>query len=248
LNRRPATGVGIFLGTIGLGVASALASRPPADPTRLDFTNEAIRLGGFGLSTAALQLLWAGQWMHAYRDARGTGVSPRLNHRLALDLTRQFSLATGAAEGSVQYLRDWSLSLMGQPFERVLLGVSDLSVHVDPQRSGQTFQLGVRAGYRVYQRRAVWMNVTGGIMGQLDVRPNPLYGVGGAGAQARRSVSGSATFYAQYDLRIFIIDRWSLNLMPRFYLPMGTRRFAGGRAVPGLAPGFELGTGVGVLF
>lgn len=248
LNRRPATGAGILLGTVGLGVASALASRPPLDPTRLDFANEAIRLGGYGLSTAALQLLWAAQWMHAYRDARGTGVTPRVDHRLALELTRNFSLATGPSEGSLQFLRAWSLSLLGQPFERVQLGVSDVSVHANGTGAGQTLALGVRAGYRVYQREAVWMNVGGGVLGQLDLRRNPLYGVADAGAQARRSVAGSATFYAQYDLRIFIIDRWSLNLMPRFYLPVGTRRFAGGRAVPSLAPSFELGTGVGVLF
>jgi hypothetical protein len=248
LNGRPATGVGIFLGTLGLVGASALAAAPPDDPTRRDLANEGARLGGFALSTAALQLLWAGQWMHAYRDAKGGGVSPRTNHRFALEVTRNATLAPGADRGSVEYLRDWSLSLLGQPYERVQLGLSDVAIQGDERRGAATFQAGFRVGYRVYQRRALWMNIGGGAIGQLDVRSNPLFGVAGAGSQPARSISGSASVYAQYDFRIFIIDRWSLNIMPRFYLPVGTRRYADGGAVSSLSPSLELGTGVGVVF
>jgi hypothetical protein len=248
INRRPATGAGILLGAVALAAASSLAAEAPADPTRRDFVNESARLGGFALSTGALQLLWAGQAMHAYRDANGKGASPRVGHRVALELNRNATVAVAPADSSVQLLRDWSVNVLGQPFERVQLGASDLSIHGDEHDRRTTLQVGLRAGYRVYQRHAVWMNVGGGVIGQLSFRPNPLHGVAGSGPQAKTDVGGSATFYTQYDLRIFIVDRWSLNIMPRAFLPVGTRRYRDGRSVASMSPSFELGTGVGVLF
>lgn len=248
INGRRSTGVGILLGSIALGATSLMAGTPPTDPTRQDFINESARLTGFTLSSAAFQLLWAGQIMHAYRDAKGAKVVPRVDHRVALEFTRNATVGAAPGPGSVQYLRDWSLSILGQPADRVQFGVSDLSFHSDPSDRHRTLQGGLRAGYRVFERRALWMNLSGGLIAQLTLRPNPLWGIAGAGPQARSDVAGSTSFYAQYDLRVFILDRWSLNIMPRFFVPLGTRQYQDGRSVSSASPSFELGTGVGVLF
>lgn len=241
-------GAGILIGSLGLVAASLLSRRPPADPTRRDLLSEGARLGGFGLATGALGMLYAGQVMDSFAVARGRRAQADPRWRFRFEAQRMFSLRFSPTPGGVDYLRDWSISLLGQPAPRVFVGASDLSVHVDSPGGANTLQAGLRAGYRVVERKALWLNLSGGVLGQFSFSDNPRYGDPDAGPQSPSSIDASATFFAQSELQWFIVDRWSLNLTPRFYVPVGTRRFGRDLAVPSGAPSFELGTGVGAQF
>ena len=65
-------------------------------------------------------------------------------------------------------------------------------------------------------------------------------------ADAERSFS--AVPYLLFDARLFLLDRWSLGLVPRVSLPLAARRYGGGRALPRYATTFELGAVLGVYF
>ncbi len=241
-------GAGIFVGTLGLVAATAFASRPPADPSLRSPLREGARLGGFGIASGALMSLWAGQAMDAFTVARGRPAKAIANYRLRVELNRSFSLRFGPRPESVDYLRDWSLSILGQPARRVVVGASDLGFHDDGAFGGLTLQAGIRAGYRVLERDRLWLTTSGGVIGQLTVADNPRESSEELGPQSPRRIGGSGTFYAQLEMQWFLADRWSLNFTPRFWVPVGSRRFGRGYAVPTGSPSFELGTGVGVQF
>src|SRR5690606_24956189 len=127
---------------------------------------ETARLLGFGLSTGALGTLWAGQAMAAHNAATGEIPAPRRDHKIELGVTRMFTLAPRLDDGQVRYLRDWTVSLIAQPAPRVHFGVADMGFHLGGAQVGNTAQVGLRAGYRVFDRNRLWLTLSGGAIGQ----------------------------------------------------------------------------------
>jgi hypothetical protein len=246
VNEEFGKGAGMLLGaaTLGLGAWALRASRDPLDFSApglasTTFGGEAIQAVGFGLLTGGLQLLWAAQVMDAYAGAAGiTRPNPRYGHRLALQVTRMATVAYRAGDPAADFYPDWGISLMAQPYRRLSVGLGDLGVHPGDGRT--TVQGGPRIHYRFLERGRVWIGAGVGAVLQGTVAR--------ATAASARNRAFSAIPYGQLDLRLFILDRWSLDLVPRVSVPLGTRFYGGDRALPSHALTFELGTGVGVYF
>ncbi|MBC8071805.1 MAG: hypothetical protein IAG13_25995, partial [Deltaproteobacteria bacterium] len=60
------------------------------------------------------------------------------------------------------------------------------------------------------------------------------------GTRERERGRFGATAYAQLEARIFVLDRLSLDVGPRFSVPLTTRYYGNDRAIPRWAPTFEL--------
>lgn len=253
LNDEYGKGAGMFLGAASLGLG-AFALRRAHDP--LDFSqpglgattfgSEAIQAAGYGVLTGGLHLLWAAQVMDAYAGAAGIEKpTPHVQHRVSLQATRMATVAYRAGDPAADFYPDWNLSVMGQVFRRLSVGLSDLSIKWGPGRS--TYQAGVRLHYRFYDRGRFWLGGALGMAFQGTVgRSAPS--IDAAVAIPARQTAFTAIPYGQLDLRLFILDRWSLDLVPRVSVPLGTRFYGGDRALPRSALTFELGTGVGVYF
>ncbi|MGB1016999.1 MAG: hypothetical protein ACPG4T_22875, partial [Nannocystaceae bacterium] len=112
-----------------------------------------------------------------------------------------------------------------------------------------SFQAGPRVHYRVFDRSRLWIGLGAGVIlqGSIADASDPDAIVYDAPPPGREA-SFAAIPYGQADFRYFILDRWSLNLVPRVSAPIGTRFFRGDRAVPSHAVTFEFGTGIGVYF
>ena len=54
--------------------------------------------------------------------------------------------------------------------------------------------------------------------------------------------------YVQLESRIFVLDRLSLDVSPRLSVPLGTRSYGRGAAIPRWSPTFELAAGPTVYF
>ncbi len=151
---------------------------------------------------------------------------------------------------------DWSLTLLGRVSERVSVGVSDLSVKLGPGRS--TLQAGVRAMVRLYDGvarrnadrtapRPWWVLAGGGVLMQgtsEQQRTDPL--ALGQRSEVRTRAYVGAVPYLQAEAHYFVLDRWSLGVVPRVALPLRTRFYPGGRQLPRYATTFELGAVLGV--
>lgn len=257
LNRQPGRGLAVFTGTAGLvlGTVATWAARDPTEgamgsgPGRDG--REVARLIGFaGLGTAA-GLLYLGQILDAHAKAVGRRAPrPARDHVVALEVSRATTVGFAAGRPAYDLYSDWSLAIMGQVAPRVTLGLSDASIKYARHREMVTVQAGVRAAYRFYDRRRVWLAAGGGALLQgtrADRALDPLVPDPDAPRpDAERAFS--VVPYVHFDARLFLLDRWSLGLVPRMSLPLAARRYGGGRALPRYAPTFELGAVLGVYF
>jgi hypothetical protein len=259
VNGEPAKGLGFFLGTVALGLGSALladAGRGTDVSTKglggSSFGTEVVGGVGYGLMSGALHMLYAAQVMDAYASAAGLRTpQPRVRHRVALEVGRSATVGIRAGDPAAAFYPDWSVTVMGQVARRLSVGASDLSFKQDRGISRTTLQGGVRVHYRFFDRGRVWLGAAAGLIlqgsfgraGGVQVDPDEPP----AGSEG----SFAAIPYAQGDLRFFILNRWSLNLTPRISAPLAGPRFfngAGDRAIPRHAVTLELGTGIGVYF
>lgn len=259
INREPAKGLGYFVGTVALGLGAVMLTQvdrgTDVSTKGLNggsFGTEAITATGFGLLTGALHLLYAAQIMDAHAVAAGRREPrPHTRHKLSVEMGRSATVGVRAGDPAAAFYPDWSMTVMGQVARRLSVGAGDLSVKRDRGASHTTLQGGVRIHYRFLERTRVWMGAAAGIILQGS------FGRGGGGvavdpdASRGKQSTFAAIPYGQLDLRYFILDRWSLNLVPRISAPLaGPRFFNGGgdRAVAQNAVTLELGTGIGVYF
>ncbi|MBL4686952.1 MAG: hypothetical protein JKY37_20320, partial [Nannocystaceae bacterium] len=173
ITKRPGRGMAFFTGAVAMTVGAALlwkSGNPtegaPRDNEGDSGAVEVVRLGGVAALTGAAALLYLGQILDAYGGAvgkLGKSVRPAKDHLMALEFQR--SSTVGFAPGQPEYrlLSDYSLAVMGQVAPRVTVGASDLSIKLEPERSGVVVQGGVRSAYRFYDRRRVWLSAGGGI-------------------------------------------------------------------------------------
>lgn len=257
LNRQPGRGLAVFTGTVGLvlGTVATWAARDPNEGAMGDGPGrdgrEVARLIGFaGLSTAA-GLLYLGQILDAHAKAVGRRAPrPARDHVVALEVSRSTTVGFAAGRPPYDLYSDWSLAIMGQVAPRVTLGLSDASIKYARHRDMVTVQAGVRAAYRFFDRRRVWLAAGGGALLQgtrADRALEPLVpDLDAPRPDAERAFS--VVPYVHFDARLFLLDRWSLGLVPRVSLPLAARRYGGGRALPRYATTFELGAVLGVYF
>jgi len=259
VNRQPGKGVGFLIGTIALGVGAAvlLGASGGTDVSSKGLASnsvgtEAMGAVGYGLLTGSLQMLYAAQIMDAYATAAGvSGPQPRTRHRVSIDLTRMATIGLRPGDPAAGFFADWNVSVLAQVARRFSVGVGDLAVK---QRRGferTSLQGGLRLAYRFLERERVWLGVAAGVILQGSfARPAPNRIAEDTPTPGSEG-SFAAVPYAQLDLRFFILDRWSLNLIPRVSAPLAGPRFFNGpgdRVVPKNAATLELGTGVGVYF
>lgn len=259
VNRQPGKGVGFLIGTIALGVGAAvlLGASGGTDVSSKglasnSFGTEAMGAVGYGLLSGSLQMLYAAQVMDAYATAAGvTGPRPRSKHRVSIDLTRMATIGLRPGDPAAGFFPDWSLSVLGQVARRFSVGAGDISIKQGRGFERTSLQGGLRLAYRFLERDRVWFGAAAGVILQGSfARPAPSKLPEDAPAPGSEG-SFAAVPYAQLDLRFFILDRWSLNLIPRVSAPLGGPRFFNGpgdRVVPRNAATLELGTGVGVYF
>lgn len=258
VNREPAKGAGFLLGAVALGVGSALLmsvhggtdlSSPGLDGA--SFGGEVVSAAGFGLLSGGLQMLYAAQIMDAHAVAAGKrSPRPRTRHKLALEMGRSATVGLRAGDPAAAFYADWSMSVMGQVIPRLSVGAADLSVKHIPGGTRTSLQGGVRVSYRVLERERVWLGLAAGVILQGSLgRP------GGVSVDPDASPGNQSAFaaipYGQVDVRYFILDRWSLNLVPRISAPLAGPRFfnhGGDRAISKNAVTLEIGTGIGVYF
>ncbi|MCH9680988.1 MAG: hypothetical protein K0V04_06115 [Deltaproteobacteria bacterium] len=255
LNGQPGRGLAVFTGTVGLvlGTVAVWAARDPGAGATAgqsgDNPRQIVRLTGLaGLSSAA-GLLYLGQIMDAHAQAVDRRPPrPRTGHVIALEVSRFTAVGFAPGQPAFDLYPDWSLAIMGQLVPRLTLGLSDAGVKYTRNRDMLTVQAGVRAAYRFYEGRRLWLAAGGGGLFQ------------GTRARARTTANAdaetdpeierafSAVPYVHFDARLFLLDRWSLGLMPRVSVPLLARRFRGGRTLPRYATTFELGANMGVYF
>jgi len=258
VNREPAKGIGFLVGTVALGVGAGLLMRANAGTDLSQpglrggsFGSEAVSGAGYGLLSGALQMLYAAQIMDAHAVAAGKrSPSPHTRHKLSLEMGRSATVGLRAGDPAAAFYADWSMSVMGQVIPRLSVGASDLSVK-NMSGSRTTLQGGVRVHYRFLERTRVWLGVAAGLILQGSFgKPGGVQVDPDAAAPGNQSAF-AAIPYGQLDLRYFILDRWSLNLVPRISAPLAGPRFfnfGGDNAISKNAATLELGTGIGVYF
>jgi hypothetical protein len=259
VNRQPGKGVGFLLGALALGVGAAvmMGTSGGTDVSSKglgsnSFGTEAMGAVGYGLLSGGLQMLYAAQIMEAYATAAGTrGPRPRVKHRVSIDLTRMATIGLRPGDPAAGFFPDWSLSVLGQVARRFSVGVGDLSLKQGRGFERTSLQGGLRLAYRFLERDRVWLGAAAGVILQGSFsRAAPIQVPEDAPTPGSEGTF-AAVPYAQLDLRFFILDRWSLNLIPRVSAPLAGPRFFNGpgdRVVPKNAATLELGTGVGVYF
>lgn len=257
VNGQPGRGLAVFTGTAGLvlGTVALWSARDPALGAGGDVSGgsgeEIVRLVGLaGLSTAA-GLLYLGQILDAHAQAVDRRPPrPARDHILAIEASRATTVGFSAGQPAYRLYSDWSLAIMGQVAPRVSVGLSDLSIKYARHRDMVTVQAGVRAAYRFYDRRRVWLAAGGGALLQgtrADAALDPLVPDPDAPRPAAERALGAVP-YLHFDARLFLLDRWSLGLVPRVSLPLAARRYGRGLSLPRYAATFELAATMGVYF
>lgn len=257
LNRQPGRGLAAFTATVGLGLGTAAvwAARDsgrgaaPGDPGGAG--REVVRLGGLAALGSAAGLVYVAQVLDAHAQAAGRKrPRPMKRHRASLEVSRFASVAFAPGPSAYQLYTDWSVAAMAQVVPRVSLGLSDASIKYSGDRQRLTLQAGARGAYRFYDRRRVWLSAGGGVLFQgtrAAQSPGPLAPTDADEAEGVERAFTVAP-YVHLDARLFILDRWSVGLVPRVSVPLLARRFGRGRTLPRYATTFELGATMGVLF
>lgn len=240
-------GVSLLYGTIGALTGAVLLYRAGHDGTR-PAGAEYARLTSYGVFSTLVPMMW----LFAVADARRFGkdpngeVTPKLDHQLRLSVARTMTLGFRADPDRPGFYDEWTFALMGQVARRWSVGVSDLTLKPDHARIG-VVQFGVRADYRVFDRRRVWIDVALGTAMQIKIRQgrDPL---DPDVPRLPTQTKFGAIPYGQVDFRWFVLDRISLDLTPRLSVPVTTRYYSADRALPRFAPTLEIGASVSAYF
>ncbi|MCA9692194.1 MAG: hypothetical protein KC636_21520 [Myxococcales bacterium] len=254
VNGQVGKGFGMLLGTLALA-GGAIAVNRSLDPlegaahgTNADtFNNSAITAAGFGVLTGGLQMLYASQIMDAYAVAAGIDhPTPKTDHKLSLQVARMATVGYRVGDPAAALYRDWNVSLMFQVVRRLSIGLSDVGMSMSGSRT--TIQAGARVHYRFLDKGRLWMGAALGAMVQGTWAKGQPQSIAFGADAPETEAAATVVPYGQLDLKLFIVNRWSVNLWPRFSVPFGTRRFLDDHSLPTHAATFELGTGVGVYF
>lgn len=246
MNGEPGKGVAILVSTVGLLTGTILLWPRPdphegtggrADDTR-SAAEEVARLAGFAVASGGFGLLYAGQILDAYQGAVGRPPRPAETFFLRIETAGMYTIAAQPGQPSHRLLRDFNVSFMFEPVRRFTLGFSDIGGGRDPSTGRGMSQAGLRVGYRVYDRRRLWLTLSVGGVFQSAGRDR--------GRGARGDVGGFV--YGQLGIRVFVTDSISLALLPRLSIPLATRYYAFGGSLPRFAPSLEMGGGIGVHF
>jgi hypothetical protein len=251
---RPAAGFGIFAGAAVLtfaAVATGLGGDPREGTTlgdeRHSAARELLRTGTFVLATDALALLWLGQIADAYVSATGKHVRGRTDHAVSVALQRASAVGMRPGEPAIARYDDFTLAVLGQVAPRLWVGLSDLGLHTGSMARTITLQAGARIAGRVLERDRIWLVLAGGAILQGTrgrSTPPPI----GDGSSPHEHGRFGATVYGQFEARIFVLDRLSLDVAPRLSVPLATRYYGHDRAIPRWAPTLELVAGPEVYF
>jgi hypothetical protein len=244
INGQPGKGMAILFTTVG-SMAGAIALYSAENDGTRPVGAEYARLVGYGLLSSAAPMLWIYAIADAYRGATGKAVESRVDHKVRLSVGRTMTVGFRADPRRPGFYDDWSVAVMGQAARRLTLGVSDLSVK--PGDAAMVWQFGLRIDYRVFEHARLWINLGVGTAMQV-ISARALAGLDPDVALPPNQLSFGATPYGHMDLRIFVLDRLSLDLIPRLSVPVTTRYFSADRALPRFAPSLELGTGISAYF
>ncbi len=249
---RPGAGFGIFAGAAGLLFGSIALGRARDRHEGATFgdpgwsaTKETLRQLGFVAATDTLALLWIGQAADAWVIATGKRVNGRTNHTVSINFTRSTAIGIRPGEPAIARYDDWTLQLMGQVAPRVLVGIADIGLHLGPQ--GQvTVMSSAKVAVRAVQIPRFWLVPALAIIlqGTTARGLQPLEG----GDRPREAGRFTVIPYVQLEGRIFVLDRLSLDVAPRLSVPLGTRFYGQGAAIPRYTPTFELAAGPTVYF
>jgi len=250
---RPGPGFGIFAGAAGLlfgSIALGRANDGREGATRGDagrsVARETARELAFVAFTDTLALLWIGQIADAWVVATGHRVRGRIDHVVSLGFTRSTAVGIRPGEPAIDRYDDWTIQLLGQVAPRVLFGLADLGVHLGP-RGQVSVQGGLRVAVRAVQRDRFWLVPAAGLILQGTSGRSSVPPIEGGAAERERG-RFAAVPYLQLEHRIFVLDRLSLDVTPRFSVPLGPRYYGRGAAIPRWAPTFELAVGPTVYF
>lgn len=254
MNGQGGKGTGLLFGTLGSVVGAAalynLGNYPGAGPTGSDTRPagaEYARLIGFGVLSTSAVLLWIYGIADAHRVGANKTVEPALDHRVRISATRMMTVGFRPDVQRPGFFDDWGVAIMGQATRRLSVGASDLSVKPGGVDGPQVWQFGARVDYRVFDRKRVWIDLALGSIFQVAVgqqRP-PLDSETGSPSTVTKF---GAVPYGQLDVRVFVLDRLSIDLVPRLAVPLTTRYYSVQRALPRFAPELELGAGVSTYF
>lgn len=254
VNREYARGAGFLLGALSLGAGSfvlwrtqgGLDAAAPGEHGRT-FSTDVVSATGFGLLTGGLHLLYMAQVMDAYAGATGKrSPRPHTRHKLSLELTRMASVGLRAGDPAAAFYPDWNISVLGQVARRFSVGLTDIGAKFGPTRGA--VQGGPRLHVRFLERDRVWLGAAAGAIFQGAFASGPSAAVP-EGEVSPRTGAFALIPYGQLDLRLFILDRWSINIVPRISAPLlGARYYRQDGAIPKQAATLELGTGLGVYF
>jgi hypothetical protein len=208
---------------------------------------EYARLIGFGVLSTSAVLLWIYGIADAHRVGANKTVTPALDHRVRISATRMMTVGFRADTQRPGFFDDWSVAIMGQAARRLTVGASDLSVKPGGVDGPQVWQFGARVDYRVFDRKRVWIDLALGSIFQVAVGQRPASLDSPTGAPSTVSKFGAVP-YGQLDVRVFVLDRLSIDLVPRLAVPLTTRYYSVHRALPRFAPELELGAGISTYF
>ncbi len=251
LNGQGGKGTGLLFGTLGSVVGAAalynLGNYPGAEGPR-PIGAEYARLIGFGVLSTSAVLLWIYGIADAHRLGAKKKVEPLLGHRLRLSATRMMTVGFRADVRRPGFFDDWSVAIMGQATRRLTVGVSDLSVKPGGVVGPQVWQFGARLDYRVFDRKRVWIDLAVGSIFQVAVGQQRSAELSTDPISPKSQIKFGAIPYGQLDVRVFVLDRLSIDLVPRLAVPLTTRYYSVQRALPRFAPELELGAGVSTYF
>ena len=237
---------GAVLGAVSLGVAGDRSDgATPSDASR---NPGYARLGGLAALTSVAGALYIGQIFDAHRLEKGGTLRPR-DGRVQLRFDRLSAVSMTAGRPRAALYDDLSLAALVRVHPRVRVGPADASLKLGP---GQTvLQLGARAMARVvgpgsaHPTRRWVFDLGGGVLGQrASIRrtTSPL----SVSDEPRREQGWGAVPYLMADTRLFVARRWSVGALVRLSVPLTTRRYARGRALPRYATTGEFGVSLGV--
>lgn len=246
-NGQPPKGTLLIYGTIALlggSVALYLSENDGSRPVGAEY----VRLGSYGVLSTAVPMLWIYAIADAWRVAhdRDRQVEPAKDHRLRVSVARTATVGFRADTRRPGFYDEWTGALIGQVADRWSFGASDLTLKPEGWRIG-VVQFGLRAGYRAYEGRRLWIELALGTAMQVRLAR------GQAPLDPELPKPGTtrhfgAIPYGQLDLRWFVIDRLSLDFSPRLSVPVTTRWYSSDRALPRFAPTLELGASASVYF
>jgi hypothetical protein len=255
MNGQGGKGTGLLFGTLGSIVGAAalynLGNYPGSGPSGGDTRAvgaEYARLIGFGVLSTSAVLLWIYGIADAHRVGASKTVEPEKEHRLRLSATRMMTVGFRADAQRPGFFDDWSVAIMGQATRRLTVGASDLSVKPGGVAGPQVWQFGARIDYRVFDRKRVWIDLALGSIFQVAVGQQRPAALSTEPISPPTVAKFGAIPYGQLDVRVFVLDRLSFDLVPRLAVPLTTRYYSVQRALPRFAPELELGAGISTYF